>query len=79
MKNIIIVEVSEKNVLSLQCFFLFQKMPPHPLNLYVGVEHVAAHSTALTAAILRWFTGDIVGDADVNCTNVPRNFVSNYH
>lgn len=51
-------------------------MPSTPLNLYVGVEHVAAHSTAFTAAILRWYTGDIVGDGNENCTNFPRNYVS---
>lgn len=53
-----------------------QKMPPNPLSLYVGVEHVAAHSTTFTSAILKWFTGDIVGDSDVNCTNIPKKYVS---
>nr|XP_023018628.1 nicastrin [Leptinotarsa decemlineata] len=50
-----------------------------PLNLYVGVDHVINYATTVTALTLGWFTGDIVGDGNVNCTNHPRNYAFKFY
>ncbi|KAG5888388.1 hypothetical protein JTB14_035694 [Gonioctena quinquepunctata] len=50
-----------------------------PLSLYVGVDHNINYATTLTALTLGWFTGDVTGESDINCTNHPRNYAFRYY
>lgn len=55
---------------------MFQHLPKTPLSLYVGVNVVANFLPNLVALTLAWFTGDIVGPSDSNCTNLDKSHVS---
>ncbi|KAJ8985191.1 hypothetical protein NQ317_018220 [Molorchus minor] len=55
------------------------RFPKAPDNFYVGVEHVSKFVTTLTALTLGWFTGDIEGKGDIDCTNVPKNYAFHYY
>lgn len=47
-----------------------------PLSLYVGVEGVSNYITSLVGLTLGWVSGDVVGGADINCTNQNNDHVS---
>ncbi|KAJ8967043.1 hypothetical protein NQ314_003160 [Rhamnusium bicolor] len=55
------------------------KLSSTPASLYVGVDHIVNFATTLTALTLGWFTGDPQGEANINCTNKPRNYAFRYY
>lgn len=53
-----------------------QHLPRTPVSLYVGVNVVANFLPNLVALTLAWFTGDVVGPSNSNCTNLDKSHVS---
>ncbi|KAJ8921173.1 hypothetical protein NQ315_013645 [Exocentrus adspersus] len=55
------------------------KLPKAPLSLYVGVDRVAHYISTMTSLTLGWFTGDVEGEGNINCTNKPKNYAFRYY
>ncbi|XP_066149210.1 nicastrin [Euwallacea fornicatus] len=53
-------------------------LPKTPLSLYVGVAVVDNFLTNLVSYTLAWFSGDMIGPSNPNCTNFNKNHIYRY-
>ncbi|CAH0548545.1 unnamed protein product [Brassicogethes aeneus] len=55
------------------------KLQKTPFSLYVGIDNHSNLLTPLVAMVLGWTTGDISGEGNINCTNIPKSYSHKFY